>query len=183
MIGGRFMTVIALFGAIVPHGQIAGRRRWIFIPVIAISAIYPLLLANAWWRFDGRAASFRRLVRQTERGSSTLTMILGSSDDPDADPSAAPYTQFHAYTQMLAGGYDPWALDTGFPFTRKPDTGLPAPRWKHMDTFNFDQQGSAYDYILTRDESGDHYIFGPDDAGRAPLIASDGPWRLYQVRH
>jgi hypothetical protein len=183
MIGGRFLTVAALFGAILPHGEITGRRRWIFVPVVLIAIVYPISLAHGSWRFDRGAAGFRRLVRRIPRGSSTLTVVLGSGDDPDADPNAMPYTQFHAYTQMLVGGFDPWALDTGFPFTRKREASLPAPRWKHMETFNFDQQGSFYDYILTRDEWSDHGVFGPDDAGRAPLVGSDGPWRLYRVVH
>jgi hypothetical protein len=183
MIGGRFLTVIALFGAILPHGSVNGRRRLILIPVVLISMIYPFTLARKWWQFDRRAASFRRLARHIERGSSTLTMVMGSGDDPGADGQALPYLQFHAYAQYLAGGFDPWALNTGFPYTQIPEARLPSPRWKHPETFNFDQNGAAYDYILTKAEWMDHALFGPDDAGRAPLIASDGDWRLYRVRH
>ena len=181
MIGGRFITVVALFGAILPHGGVVGRRRLLLIPVILISAYYPLSLAVKWREFDRRAASFRRLMRHVERGASTLTLVMGDGTDPSIDPQAVPYLQFHAYAQYLAGGYDPWALNTGFPYTQKPGAGLPAPRWKHPETFTFDAHGVHYDYILTKGEWADHAIFGPDDSARAPLVASDADWRLYAV--
>ncbi len=182
MIGGRFITIAALYGALLPHGPIAGKRRWLLIPVFLISVFYPLKLTQKWLQFDHRAASFRRLMRRVERGSSTLVMIMGDGSDPSADPQAVPYLQFHAYAQYLAGGFDPWALDTGFPYVRKPNSGLPAPRWKHPETFSYDQYGSHYDYIMTKGEWADHAIFGgPDDSGRAPLVAQDGDWRLYSV--
>src|SRR6185312_12568234 len=181
MIGGRFLTVVALYGALLPHGPIAGKRRLLLIGVFLIAAFYPLALTRKWLQFDHRAAGFRRLMHRVERGSSTLTLVLGDAEDVSVDPQAVPYLQFHAYAQYLAGGFDPWALDTGFPYVRKPGTGFPAPRWKHPETFTFDQHGIHYDYILTKGEWTDHAIFGPDDSGRAPLIAQDGDWRLYAV--
>ena len=42
--------------------------------------------------------------------------------------------------------------------------------------------GDIYDYILTRKEMHDYELFGPDDAGRAPMVSLDGDWRLYEVR-
>jgi hypothetical protein len=181
MIGGRFMFVVALFGALMAHGPILGARRFIFVPVILLSIYYPLALTKKWREFDRRAAAFRRIVRNIPRGSSTLTLVMHEYSDPSVDPDAVPYLQFHAYTQYYAGGYDPWALATGFPYTQKPNTGLPAPRWKHPETFNFEQQGRFYDYILTKGEWTDHAVFGPDDGGRAPLVAQDADWRLYAV--
>ncbi|HEX4460757.1 MAG TPA: hypothetical protein VIA18_22415, partial [Polyangia bacterium] len=183
MIGGRFLAIVALFGALLPRGTIRGHRRLLFIPVIVISILYPSLLARKWLQFDRRAGSFRRLVKQIERGSSTLTIVTDDGLDPSADAQAAPYIQFHAYVQFLVGGYEPWALSSGFPYYERPGVEQPAPRWKHPETFNFDANGATYDYILTKAEFADHGIFGPDDAGRAPLVARDGDWRLYKVRH
>jgi hypothetical protein len=181
MIGGRFLTLVALFGAILPHGGVVGRRRLLFLPLIFVAAYYPLALAGKWRQFDRRAAGFRRIMRHVDRGSSTLVLVMGDGTDPSAAFDAVPYLQFHAYAQYLAGGYDPWALNTGFPYYQKPGAGLPAPRWKHPESFSFDQQGTHYDFILTKGEWTDHAIFGPDDSGRAPLIATDGDWRLYAV--
>ena len=181
MIGGRFLTIVALFGALAARGPIVRHRRWLLVPVIVLSAYYPLALARNWVRFDRRAASFRRLMRRVERGSSTLVLVMGDGGDANVDPTALPYLQFHAYAQYLAGGYDPWSLPAGFPCTPKPGAALPAPRWKHPETFTFDADGIHYDYILTKNEWTDHAIFGPDDSGRAPLVAQDGEWRLYAV--
>lgn len=182
MIGGRFLTLVALYGALLPHGGVVGRRRLLILPVILISVYYPLALSKKWLEFDRRAASFRRLMRRVQRGSSTLTLVMGDATDASVDPNAVPYIQFHAYAQYLGGGFDPWALNTGFPYIQKPNAVLPAPRWKHPESFSFDQQGSQYDYILTKGEWTDHALFGPDDSGRAPLLAADGEWRLYEVR-
>ncbi len=183
MIGGRFLTVVALYGALSVHGPIARHRRWLLAPVIALSIFYPIALARTWVKFDRRAASFRRLMRRVERGSSTLVLVMGDGGDPAVDPVALPYLQFHAYAQYFAGGYDAWSLPAGFPATQKPAMALPAPRWKHPETFSFDQHGARYDYILTKGEWTEHAIFGPDDSGRAPLVAQDGDWRLYSVGH
>ena len=181
MIGGRFITLVALFGALLPHGPIADKRRLLLVPVMLLSVYYPIALAKKWMQFDRRAAGFRRLMRRVERGSSTLTLVLGDGSDLAVDPAAVPYLQFHAYAQYLGGGFDPWALDTGFPTIHKPGTELPAPRWKHPESFTFDQHGVHYDYIITKGEWTDHATFGPDDSGRAPLVAQDGDWRLYSV--
>ncbi|HEX6835569.1 MAG TPA: hypothetical protein VF334_03295, partial [Polyangia bacterium] len=43
-------------------------------------------LARTWVRFDRRAASFRRLMRRVERGSSTLVLVMGDAADPSVDP-------------------------------------------------------------------------------------------------
>jgi hypothetical protein len=182
MIGGRFLTLVALLGALAVHGPIVGWRRLALVPVGLVALIYPLTLAHKWLQFDRRAASFRRVMYQVERGSSTLTLVqIGG--DPAADKQAQPYLQFHAYAQLLGGGYDPWALDNGFPFTQRREASLPAPRWKHLESFDFASHGSAYDYILTFSEMGDYSYYGPDDQGRAPLVVRDGDWRLYKVRH
>jgi hypothetical protein len=182
LIGGRFMTIIALFAALLPTGKIIGWRRWILAPVIVIAIAYPISMAVHWVHYDQRAAGFRRLMRNVPRGSSTLVLVLNEPGDPDADKPATPYLEYHAYAQFLSGGYDPWALATGFPFTLKKETALPAPAWRHFNDFNFEAQGTHYDYIMTRGETQPHGVFGPDDAYRAPLVGSDGEFRLYRVR-
>jgi hypothetical protein len=139
-------------------------------------------MATHWVHYDDRAAAFRRLMQQVPRGSSTLVLVANEPKDPDADVAAAPYLGYHAYAQFLAGGFDPWALPNGFPFTVKPETILPAPAWRHFRELDFDRQGSHYDYIMTRGETRPHEIFGPDDSYRAPLVNGDGDFRLYKVR-
>lgn len=183
MIGGRFFSVAALFGVLLPHGPLAGRRKLLLVPVIALALYYPYQLGKAWHRFDVRASSVRRLMANVARGSSTLTLVIGDGTDPDVDKQTVPYLQFHAYASLFGGGYDPWSLSTGFPMVPRPEAVKPAPVWKHPETFRFDVQGLHYDYILTRNETWDYSLFGPNDAGLAPLIQQDGDWRLYQIRH
>ena len=186
MIGGRFVSVAAILLALLPRGPLVGRgsgwRALVLVPVVAIHVLYSAGLARQWLEFDRRVASFRRLARRIPRGSSTLTLVIGELSDPSVEYQAVPYVQFHAYAQLFGGGFDPWALNTGFPMVARPEARLPAPRWKQPHDFRFDAHGVYYDFVLIRSESFDHQAFGPDGAGRAPLVGHEGDWRLYQIR-
>jgi hypothetical protein len=142
---------------------------------------YPLTLSWHWKRFSRRASGMARLMRKVPPGSSTLTLIAGDTNDPDADPQAVAWLQFHSYAQFYGGGFNPWALQTGFPMVAKKDKRLPSPTWKAPHTFRMDEHGVHYDYILTLHEVMDHGLFGPSDVPRAPLEGHDGDWRLYRV--
>jgi hypothetical protein len=151
------------------------------IPVVIACVWYPITLTAHWRKFSRRAVPVAHLMRLVPRGSSTLTLVVGEYGDPDADGSAVPWVQFHSYAQFFGGGFNPWALQTGFPMVAKKDKRLPAPTWKSPHTFRMDEHGSHYDYILTMNEVLDYALFGPNDAGRAPLVAHEGGWRLYRV--
>jgi hypothetical protein len=183
MIAGRFVSVAALWAILLPHGPIAGRRAWLVAAVAALAVYYPLKLAGAWKRFDGRAQQMARMMSHVPRGSSTLMLVVGDAADPDIDKQAQPYTQFHAYPQLLAGGFDPWFLSTGFPIVAKPDAALPAPIWKHPETFRLDVHGVRYDYVLTKSEVSDYSLLGPNEANTAPIVDAIGEWRLYRIKH
>jgi hypothetical protein len=186
MIGGRFVSVTALLLALLPRGPIvgigSGWRSVLLIPVVLLHFGFVFGLQRQWRDFDRRNAGFRHLVRRIPRGSSTLTLTLGELSDPAVESQAVPYVQFHAYAQFFAGGFEPWALNTGFPMVVRPGAALPAPTWKQPHQFRFDLHGAYYDFILIRGETWDHQLFGPDDAGRAPLLEQLGDWRLYKVR-
>jgi len=51
------------------------------------------------------------------------------------------------------------------------------------ETFHLEVQGIHYDYLLTKGETWEYSMFGPNDAGIAPLIDQDGDWRLYRIKH
>jgi hypothetical protein len=181
MVGGRFVAVSAMLGALLPRGPLTGKRRWLMLPVLALCVWYPLQLTYHWRRFDKRASGMRRLMTMVPRGSSTLTLVVGDYGDVDADPQAVPYIQFHSYAQLYGGGYNPWALSTGFPMVPKKDKKLPAPTWKQPHSFRMDDHGVYYDYVLTYSEPVDYALFNSSDQFRAPLVGKDGGWRLYQM--
>ncbi len=185
MIGGRFYVVIALFALLLPRGRFGGNRGFILALTFLLALYYPLKLAAAWKRFDGRASSVTRLMRHVQRGSSTLVLEVGDASDPDVGRESQPYTQFHAVAQLLAGGYDPWSLDIGFPMIPKPGVKLPAgPVWKHPESFDLERESQQFDFLLTRKEPRDYSLLaGPNDAGAAPLVDADGDWRLYRLHH
>jgi hypothetical protein len=118
-------------------------------------------------------------MMKVPRGSSTLTLVVGDYTDPDADPQAVPWIQFHSYAQLYGGGFNPWALQTGFPMVAKKDKRLPAPTWKQPHSFNMDAHGLFYDYVLTAFEPIDKALFPQDH--RAELVGHDGVWRLYHI--
>ncbi len=185
MIGGRFVAVTVLFLVLLPRGPIvgpgSGLRGILLVGVVLVHVVYVNRLTKQWIEFDRRAASFRRLAKRIPRGSSTLTLTLGELTDPAIETQAVPYVQFHSYAQFFGGGFNPWALNTGFPMVQKPGTALPAPTWKQPHQFRFDVHGIYYDYVFVRGESRDHQIFGPNDAALAPMEGQDGDWRLYKV--
>lgn len=182
-IGQRFVAVAAILFALLPRGALVGQRRIILLPVLLLAFFYPLRLAVHWRGFDRRAAAVRRLCAQIPRGKSTLTLIYGDGTDPDVDTAAVPYLMFHAYPQLWSGGFDAWGLQTGFPMARLPARALPAPIWKHPEKFDFDTQGCAWDYLLTKGEVSDGAILGRGDKDRALLLGHDGDWRLYRVKN
>jgi hypothetical protein len=179
MVGGRYASLAAILGALLPRGAITGRRRWLMLPVVAACVWYPLMLNKHWMRFDKRAAGVRHLMAKVPRGSSTLTLVVGDYTDLDADPQSVPWIQFHSYAQLYGGGFNPWALQTGFPMVAKKDKRLPAPTWKQPHSFRMDDHGLFYDYILTGFEPIDGALFQGDH--RAELIGHDGIWRLYHI--
>ncbi len=181
-IGQRFVAVAALFFALLPRGALTERRRLILLPVIAIALLYPLSLTHHWRAFNERAQAVRRLCEKIPRGKSTLTLIYGDGTDPDVDTQAVPYLMFHAYPQLWSGGFDAWGLQTGFPMVRIPDRALPAPIWKHPEKFDFDTQGCAWDYLLTKGEISDGAILGRGESDRVTLVGHDGDFRLYRVK-
>lgn len=182
MIGTRFTPVAAMLGALMVRAPIVGWRRLVVGGVVAISTVQPVLLARSYVAFDKSAVHARRVIAHIPRGSSTLTLIYGDGRDPAVADHAVPYLMFHAYAQLQAGGYDPWAVGNGFPMVPRPGRALPAPPWKHPEMFDQRTMASAYDFILTFKELHDYAIFaGPDDASRFPLVAADGDWRLYKV--
>lgn len=179
MVSGRLMAVVALLGVLLPRGGLAGRRKLLLLPLVAVCIYYPLALARHWQRFNRRAQPFVEIIRKVPRGSSTITLMIGDNSDPDADGQSVPFIEFHAYSQLLAGGFDPWAEESGFPMAIKPGAQLPAPLWSNPAAFNIIAHGLGYDYVLTRGEPFDYSVIALRH--RAPLIATVGDWRLYRV--
>jgi hypothetical protein len=180
-IAGRMTSFIVVVLALLPRGAIEGWRRLLLLPAALISFVFPLVLAVHWHRYDQRTAGFVRLMNQVPRGSSTLVLMLGKVDDPDADKNSLPFLEFHALAQVLGGGFDPWSQATplgGFPMSPIPEMKLPAPYYSRPQDFSFERYGAYYDYIVTRNERELHSTV--NDA-RAWPVDSDGPWRLYRV--
>lgn len=178
-INPRIAALAALMGALLIRGTVTGRRRWLLVPALIASIAYPILLARQFRDFNTRCYGMERLMRNVPRGSSTLTLLVGGNDDPATDPEVVPFTQFHSYPQLLAGGYNPFQFNLGFPF--KAVRRLPAPPWTRPNEFNQATQGSLYDYVLTRNEPRDGQLFGAY-AGRVRMVGHDGAWRLYATK-
>ncbi len=158
-------------------GTIAGLRRLAVLPALLVVVLFPLFLARQYRDFNTRAAGMVEVLKKVPRGSSTLTLIRGSSD-PAIAFDAVPFTEFHSYVQLLTGGFNPFQLILGFPIAQRPDKQLPAPHWARPSEFHQAIHGSHYDYVLTYRESADGQLFG-DYAARVPLVTRVGDWRLY----
>jgi hypothetical protein len=178
--GAAFTPVLALFALLLPHGPVSGRRSLLLFPVVALAALYPIQLARAWHRYDARVADVRRLIHEIPRGASVLTLVRAADlGDAALDKRAAPLASVHAYAQLHAGGYDPWAA--ALPARVRDGAALPAPDPAHPETFRFDEHGAAYYYVLTRGETAPFALFGPNVGRAASLVDEAGAWRLYRV--
>ena len=156
--------------------------RWVLVPIILASLLYPLVLARRFRDYDRRAASYLEVVAKIPRGSSVLTLLCGADNsDPAVGKEFVPYALYFNYTQFLVGGFNPYANRTGFPYRYLPGRALPAPPWNFPEYFSQEVQGRFYDYVLTRSEPKDHWIFvftRPD----IQLVAQAGQWRLYATK-
>jgi len=179
MIASRFWSVAALFGALLPHGPIVGRRALLLVAVAVLAAWYPLRLGRAWARFDRRAASLRLVLAQLPRGSSTLTVRLGRQADPDLPATPDLWDHAHAWPQLVAGGVDPFGPANGVPLQALvPPLPLPQPAAVAPSL----EQLAPFDYLLTQSEPHAYSLFGPDGAQVCSVVAEVGDWRLYKLR-
>ena len=177
----RFAAPVALFAALLIRGEIAGRRRWLLAPAVLASLAYPLALAARFVEFNVHEHPFWTVLQHIPRGAATLTLLTGDMSDPAIDPQYVPYAGFYSYVQLFRGGYNPYALKTGFPYREIPGRALPAPPWSGAVPFSQLEHGQYYDYVLTRNEhwTGEFLNMSPT---KAPLVVQAAEWRLYATR-
>jgi hypothetical protein len=178
-VGARLFPLAALCGVLLPHGAIAGRKRLVLIPIVALAFAYPILLGGSWHELDQRTIGATRLLPMLRRGTSTLTLVFGDGKDSAAD--SAPLLQMHAYPQLQAGGFDPYGPTDGIARLRD-GAALPAPPLAHAAELELGMV-SAYDYVLTYHEPLERSIFGPNAVADFPMLGADSLWRLYEVHH
>lgn len=179
-VGPRVATIAAMFFLLLPRGERTGWFRLLFLPALLISFIYPLQINAQFRSFNERAMGMVRLAERIPRGSLTLTLTLGEKSDVAIAKDVVPYTEFPAYPQILAGGFNHVGWKSNFPFRLRSNLP-PSPHWARPTEFRQEIHGYHYDYVITQNEPVDGFLFG-QSAPRVPLIARDGAWRLYQTR-
>jgi hypothetical protein len=174
--GQRMLIPAALFGALLVRGPIAGRRRWLLVPAVLGALSFPIGLAIRFADFNTRARPAITLLERVPPGSSTLTLLVGGSEDPAVDADLAPYAGFHAYAQALAGGFDPYRADLG-PLRARPEAALLAPP-RDRPTGVTPVIAGTYDFVLTHGEARDFQLL----PRTATITAHEGTWRLYATK-
>ena len=190
MINQRYVPLIFVLAVLTLRGPIVGARRWLLAPVIAAALFYAGDIGRAIVGFNHRVDGFDQVVAQIPWHKSTLTLSLRPLGDPEFNVN--PYNQWPSYTQMRRGGYNFYNFNQGFPLKYR---GMkPAPAWDHAELFNYEWHGGAWDYFLTHNESTS--VMTPGHVGeglpqvdlfselisdgKVRLVASSGPWRLYE---
>jgi hypothetical protein len=177
MINGRFVVAIALFGALMLRGPIAGWRRLLLAPLVVATLAYTIALGGAFREFNRHAAGFDEVVAQIPRGKQVLTLILRPMGDSTVNVSA--FNQWPSYVQLRHGGYNFYNFAEGFPLQYR--MHLPAPAWSHAEGFDWKAHGVAYDYFLTFREGWEFSPMAqPLTDGHIRLVAHAGEWRLYE---
>ncbi|MEO6952616.1 MAG: hypothetical protein ABI321_12450, partial [Polyangia bacterium] len=174
----RYVALAGLFAAVLVRGPIEGRRRLLLAPAVLASLFYVGALTRQYLDFNKRAVGIVDVMQTVPVGSNTLTLLLGSNSDPALDPDYVPFNEYHSYPTVLRGGFDAYGWDLGFPYLMTKH--LPTPRWNVPGQFSQHAHGRYFDYVLTHREPRDHSVF-PGLAGKVPLVARSGEWRLYRT--
>jgi hypothetical protein len=177
----RFVVLAVTLGTLLPHGPLAGHRRFLAVPLVAIAVMFPLELGSAFRAAEPRLVRPLRLAARIERGASTLTLVLDRDPDPALDPRMRPFDGAHAWPQLYAGGFDAYG-PTGFPLTPRPDAILPAPPRDQARLVDLATVAARWDYVLIEGGGNPGALLGPDAARQFAFVAADGPWQLYRSR-
>jgi hypothetical protein len=173
-------TVVLLLPCALP-GALEGWRRALVVPAIAAALWYPLRLDAVFRAFDRRAHGFVEVMGRVARGDNTLVMNFERSKGPSL-VQGLPFNEFNAYAQVIAGGYNPFPLQMGFPVLEKKGAAPPAPHWStFVGDFRQPLHGAAFDWVITFFEPHTGQLFG-DFASKVPLVAQSGEWRLYHTK-
>jgi len=174
VVASRFALFVALFGALLPHGALVGRRALILmLPVVTLAIGYPIALARAWRPASARIAALRALLRRVPRGESTLVHHGAPPTDAAMPPGLEPLRHLHAYALVDVGGDDPEAAEAGFPLHRRADAPPRPPATLTAD--NLAAVRRAYRWIVARGP------LGVDGTTAVELVDRAGEWRLYRL--
>jgi hypothetical protein len=179
MLNGRYVPLVALFGALLIRGPVAGWRRWLFVPVVAAGLFYAGDLSRMVVGFNRRVAGFDAIVAEIPPHKNTLTLVLPPLGDPDVNVNC--FNQWPSYTQLRRGGYNFYNFNYGFPLKYR--SYLPSPSWNHTELFAWNLHSRGWDYFLTHNEGAPapFEIFPKlEKEGKVRLVDARGTWKLWQ---
>jgi hypothetical protein len=180
-ISPRMLAAAALLVPCALPGALDGWRRALVAPAIAAALWFPLRLDGVFRAFDARAHGFVEVMQHVARSDNTLVMNYEHSKEPSL-VRGLPFNEFNAYAQVIAGGYNPFPLQMGFPVLEKKGAAPPAPHWStFVGDFKQPLHGAAFDWVITFAEPRSGQLFG-DFASRVPLVAQSGEWRIYRTK-
>jgi hypothetical protein len=171
----RFATVSALFLALCIPGAIAGWRRYLLLPVIAVGIGFSVDNLVHWRRDNQFAAGYDQVAAIPPPHSRVLTIIYRPWNEPTSRIEAA--RNYYALYQAEHGGYMPWNFDQGFPLVYK--QRFPAPDWSAPE-FRYEQQARYYDYLMTFNAPDERRLFGAH-LGEAQRVTQAGRWQLWKL--
>lgn len=175
----RLPSLMAPVLLLLPSVSLVSWRRFLLLPMIAMSIALPLQLARLYRDFSNRNAPFMRLVAELPLGAKTMVVARGmmrgsGSEEKSGDPttSAPVYWHFSSWPMALKGGYDPYIFDQGIPI--RPKALLKAPPWGSVDTFDI-RQAPDFDYYIVRLP-----LESMDREPSLKLIDEANEWKLYK---
>jgi hypothetical protein len=175
----RIAPMLAVALLMLPSGRIAGRLRFLFVPLVIASVVLPVRLVKLYRDFSRRNIGFVRLSREIPRGKRTLVLIRGlrfslDSIDLPNDPASAGavYWYWTAWPMAIAGGYVPYLFEHGVPVQYS--SRLKAPKYPSSELVEL-RQAPGYDYYLVKG-AGDGFEREPS----LKIIDQFGEWTLFQ---
>jgi hypothetical protein len=180
----RFLTLLMLFALLLPGVSLLGKRVWLLVPPLAVTAVSVLTIGAYMRAWDEETRPYQEIIDAIPPGK-TVMPVIWELRGPNS--TFETLVGLHAYYNVLKGGYTPHLFSTpNLPVRRREAVGLPTPVWKTPRAFTIPEHGFRYDYVLVQGKRHDRFRekrYRTEDGGSVKLVVEreTGIWRLYRV--
>jgi hypothetical protein len=175
----RYATYILLALLLLPAPTLRGAQLFVLLPGLTLAVAMTAARTRQFSAYGTITRPYLDIIHAM-RSNSTFLPLDFAFDWPGTREWSL--GQLHGYVASAKSSFDPHLFGQEHsPIIYRASTRLPAPDWQRLaETFNMQDQGRFYDYIITHPRSLDIVAkLPPEDV---ELIIEAGEWRLYEVK-